>query len=225
MRIVAARRSASRSNSCSAKRSPRRRESTSARTAPSGLFASPIRARWTSSRRLLRGLRALSARSLPEEIEPRLFGEHLGRIPSGGLVESPTVHLQSSLDVLEAPRVFAEDLRADRNVDFRLEERGLAAMVDELLKVEFRDDLHEALGAHRAFGHRVVARFDGHYRKNEHRVYGMLLARAVSDLYEVSDRFIRHSVALGDEFRDRPLLALTRSFGRAWPRGAGRGGS
>src|SRR3712207_7114794 len=41
----------------------------------------------------------------------------------------------------------------------------VAAVLEQLLLVVLRDDLHQALRAHHALGHRVVARLDRHHRQ------------------------------------------------------------
>src|SRR5581483_10896706 len=113
----------SRASCSSARRSRRRRGWISARTQPGASCASPTRGASASSRRPPRKSSALLLRLLPEDLEARLLGEHLARVLRGRLVERAGVHLQRGLGVAEAPLVLAQDLRADRDVDVRVEQR------------------------------------------------------------------------------------------------------
>src|SRR5689334_4608924 len=120
----------------SARRWRRPRASTSARTAPRTTCASPTRVRWRISRRQRSGSNALRLpHLLPEELEPGALGEDLGRVLATRLVERAGVHLQRRLGVVTAPLVLAQDLGADLDVHFRLEQRFLAAMIGELVEV------------------------------------------------------------------------------------------
>src|SRR5689334_2506747 len=120
------------------------RASISAATARRAACASPIPGRWRTSPRRRAGSGALLlARLLPEELQPRLLGEHLGGVLRGRLVERAGVHLQGGLGVVEAALVLAQDLRPDLDIHFRLEERLFAAVVGELFGMELRHDLHQ----------------------------------------------------------------------------------
>src|SRR5437868_4815036 len=152
----------------SARRWRQRRASTSARTARRTTCASPIPARWRISRRRRAesdGL--LFPRLLPEELEPRALGKHLGGVLPAWLVERAGIHLQRSLGVVAAPLVFAQDLRADLDVHFGLEQRFLAAQIDKLVEVVLRHYLHQPLCADQALRDRVIARLDRHHGKDE----------------------------------------------------------
>src|SRR5215210_4276094 len=157
-RTAAAIRGRLRGNCWSERRWPPRPGSTLAPTALIALYASPTREAWTISRTRLGGLPGLRlAGALPDRLQAHALVEHLGRVARGGLVEGAAVHLQRGLLVAEAAVVLAEDLRADVDVHLGVEERFLAAVVEQLLEVELRHDLHQSLRPHDAFGHRVVA--------------------------------------------------------------------
>src|SRR5689334_2668579 len=130
----------------SARRWRRRPAWTSAPTARRITCASPIPARWRISRKQPGASNALLLPCLlPEELEPRALGEHLVGVLPARLVERAGVHLQRRFGVVAAPLVFAQDLRADLDVHFRLEQRFLAAEVCELVEVVLRHDLHQPL--------------------------------------------------------------------------------
>src|SRR5437773_10665874 len=150
------------------KRWRRRRESTSARTAPNATYASPTRARWRTSRRPRAASDALRLlRLLPENLEAGALGEHLVRVLRARLVESAGVHLQRGLRVAEAPLVLAQDLGADLDVDLGHEQHVLAAMVYQFVEVVLRNDLHQALGAGHDLGDRHVAPLHRHDRDDQ----------------------------------------------------------
>src|SRR5687768_11802654 len=121
--------------------------STSALTPPIAMCASPTREAWTIWKRPLDGLRGF-ARFEPQDVEARFFREHLGRVLRSRLVEGAGVHLQRGLGVAEPALILAQNLRADLDVDLGLEQSVLAAVVEQLLLVVLRDDLHQALRAH-----------------------------------------------------------------------------
>src|SRR5438477_293563 len=113
----------------SAKRWRRRRESTSARMAPRATCALPIPARWGIWNKPPAASNALRLlRLLPEGLQARELGEHLVGVLRARLVEGAGVHLQRRFRVAESPLVFAQDLRADLDVDLGLEQRVLAAV-------------------------------------------------------------------------------------------------
>src|SRR5438046_5838901 len=86
------------------KRWRRRRESTSARTAPTATCALPTPGRWRTSRRPRAASDALRLlRLLPENLEAGALGEHLVRVLRARLVEASGVHLHRGLRGPEAP--------------------------------------------------------------------------------------------------------------------------
>src|SRR5262245_61948691 len=111
-----------------------RRGWTSAPTAPGAACASPTPAAWTTSRKPLDGLRGF-LRLHPKRLEAGSLGQHLGGVLRGDVVQRAGVHLQRSLGVAETALVLAQDLRADHDVHRRVEQRRLAAVVEQLLQV------------------------------------------------------------------------------------------
>src|SRR3954470_531973 len=106
----------------SARPLPRPRASTSAPTAPRATCALPTPGPSRSSRRRRVASNALRlARLLPERLEPRALGEHLGGVGAARFVEGARIYLERSLGVAEAALVFAQDLRPDLDVDVRLQ--------------------------------------------------------------------------------------------------------
>ena len=69
--------------------------------------------------------------------------------------------------------------------------------------MEFRDDLHQALGADAAFGDRVIARLDGNHRHDQQRVQIDPGRLAVGDLHELQHHVLGHLVAPGQELSQR----------------------
>src|SRR3954470_22254479 len=197
------------------KRWRRRREWTLAPMPPITMCASPTRGRWRTSRRPPRESGALLLlRLAPEDFQARALREHLVRVLRGGLVERAGIGLERRLGVAEAALVLAQDLRADEDVDLRLEQRGLAAVVDQLVEVVFRNHLHQALGADGALRHRVVARLDCHHGEDEERIHRVLLARSIGCGDVARHRAFRYAVALGNELGDGALLAIERRLNR-----------
>jgi hypothetical protein len=146
--------------------------------------------------------------ALPDGLEAHPLLEHLGGVSGRRLVEGAGVLLQRRLLVAQAPVVLAQDLSADVDVDLRVEERLLSAVVEELLQVVLRDDLHQPLGADDALGDRVVARFDRHHGEDQHRVDVVALAGAVRDGDVACRSGVRDAPAPRDELRESALLAL-----------------
>ena len=70
------------------------------------------------------------------------------------------------------------------------EQRELPAVVGELLEVEARDHLHQALRAHVALRHGVVARLDRHHGEDEQRVERVARAGPVGGVDEARDRHL-----------------------------------
>src|SRR3954462_5569882 len=194
-----------------AKRARPRRASTSAATVRTAMCASPIRGAWRTSRRPPRASNGLRLPGLlPERLEPRLLGEHLVRVGRGRLVEGARVHLQRRLRVSQPALVLAQDLRADHDVDGRVEQRLLAAVVGKLLEVLLRHHLHQAFGAHGALRDRIEARLHGDDREYEKRVDTLLAPGSVSRVDEGAYGLLGDAVALRDVLDDGTLLALGR---------------
>src|SRR5438128_7699426 len=96
----------------------RRPGSISVPTALTATCALPTPGRWRTSRRPPAASNALRLLLclLPERLEARAFREHLVGVLRARLVERAGVHLQRGFRVVEAPLVFAQDLRADLDV-------------------------------------------------------------------------------------------------------------
>jgi len=87
--------------------------------------------------------------------------------------------------------------------------------------MELGHHLHQALGAHLALRHRVVARFDGHHGQDQQRIHRVLIAGAICRRDETGHRLLGDAVALGDELGHETLLALARRFCRRLNRARG----
>jgi hypothetical protein len=107
------------------------------------------------------------------------------------------------------------------DVDLGIEECLLAAVVEQLVQVVLRDDLHQAPRPDGALGNRVVGRLDRHDRKDEQGVDRMALAGTIGDRHEAGGGAFGDAPALGDVLAERTLLALDQGLDDA---GLGDGG-
>ena len=81
-------------------------------------------------------------------------------------------------------------------------------MGDEQPLVVLRDDLHQALGAHDAFGDRVEARLDRDDGEHEVRIQTDVAGGAVSRVHHQPGRLVRNEEAAGQVLGEHRLRGI-----------------
>ncbi len=87
-------------------------------------------------------------------------------------------------------------------------------MRHQFLLVEFWDYLHEALGAERAFRHRIEPGLDADNREDQQGIDRSFLSDAIGRRDKTAYGFLRNAVALGQHIGHRSLLAFL--LGEDW---------